>query len=140
MDGSEIKMQRVRRENRADLNLLGSILAPEVIAERVPRLMEVQEARVAQRNIERQMAAFRDFAPGTQFQHVAQIDQSVWSAILEVFGKIDPDTGEPMHDGKLYITDDRGNLVINRTFFYTLITYLQAHGYECDMRTKRVIR
>lgn len=140
MEGSEIKMQRVRRENRAELKVLSSILAPEVLAERVPRLMDVQEARVAQRNIERQMAAFRDFAPGTQFQHVAQIDQSVWAAILEVFGKIDYETGQPMHDGKLYITDDRGNLVINRTFFYTLVTYLQAHGYECDMRTKRVIR
>ena len=140
MEGSEIKMQRIRRDNRAELKLLASVLAPEVLTEHVPRLMDVQEARVAQRNIERQMAAFRDFAPGTQFQHVAQIDQAAWSAILEVFAKIDPETGEPMHDGLLYKVDERDNIVINRPFFYTLITYLQAHGYECDMRTKRVIR
>jgi hypothetical protein len=99
--------------------------------------MDVQEARVAQRNIERQMNAFRDFAPGTQFQHVAQIDPSVWSAILEVFAKIDPETGDPMHDGLLYKEDERGNIILNRPFFYTLVEYLQAHGYECDMRTKR---
>ncbi len=138
-DNAEIKMQRIRRDNAADLKLLASVLKPEVLTQHVPRLMDVQEARVQQRNIERQMAAFGDFAPGTSFQHVAQIDQAAWGAILEVFARIDPETGEPLQDGLLYVEDERGNIVINRPFFYTLITYLQAHGYECDFRTKRVI-
>lgn len=139
-DNAEIKMQRVRRENAAELKVLASVLQPEVLTQHVPRLMDVQEARVELRNRERQMAAFGDFAPGTQFQHVAQIDQAVWSAILDIFAKIDPETGEPLQDGLLYKEDSRGNIVINRPFFYTLVQYLQAHGYECDMRTKRVIR
>jgi hypothetical protein len=136
-ESADIKMSRIRRDNNAELKVLASILQPEVLKQHVPRLMDVQEARVAQRNIERQMAAFRDFEKGTQFQHVAQIDPSVWSAILEIFAKIDPVTNEPMHDGLLYKEDSRGNVVINRPFFYTLLAYLQAHGYECDMRTKK---
>jgi hypothetical protein len=133
-------MQRIRRDNTAELKVLASILQPEVLAERVPRLMDVQEARVQQRNIERQMAAFRDFEKGAKFQHVAQIDQSVWGAILEVFARINPETGEPECDGLLYHEDARGNVVVNKAFFITLVEYLQAHGYQCDMRTKRVIR
>jgi len=135
-EGAEIRMQRIRRDNAAELKVLASVLQPEVLKQHVPRIMDVQEARVAQRNIERQMAAFRDFERGAKFQHVAQIDQAVWAAILETFAKIDPETGNPLQDGLLYVEDSRGNIVINRPFFYTLITYLQAHGYQCDFRNK----
>lgn len=144
MTNGEIKMQRIRRENAAEFNILRQIVTPEVLHAAVPRLASVQEARVEHKNkmneIQTLGQAMRSrgtgFDPTMKFQYVAQIDQAVWSAILEVFGKFDPETGEPMHDGLLYCTDDRGAVRINKVFFYTLIQLLESSGYKCDMRGK----
>jgi hypothetical protein len=133
----EMRMKRIKRENKAEMNLLSSILAPEVLHKAVPRLADVQEARIEMRNMKRQMDTFTDYAPGTQFHHVAQIDIAPWSAILEVFAKFDPETGNPMHDGLLFITDEHGKVMLNRDFFYSLIEMLETAGYVCDMRTRK---
>lgn len=137
MSTGEMRMNRIRRENAAEMKLVSSIVAPEVLHAAVPRLASVQEARIEMRNMKRQMDTFTDFAPGTQFHHVAQIDIAVWSAILEVFAKMDPVTGEPMHDGLLYVTDEHGKVSMNKAFFYALIDMLEASGYVCDMRTRK---
>lgn len=130
----------IKFHNRGEFNELTSILTPEVLHRSVPRLGDNQAARLELLNLKKQMAAFSDFAPGTQFQHVANIDTSVWSAILEVFAKFDEVTGEPMHDGLLYITDsESGRVRLNKPFFYTLIEMLESCGYLCDMRTRKVL-
>ena len=131
----EIVMKRMKRESAAELKILGSIVQPEVLHRAVPRLADVQEARVERKNINRQMQLFSQFSKGGSLQHVAQIDQSVWSAILQIFAKTDPETGAFEDDGLLYKEDFRGNVVINRPFFYMLIEYLTSCGYKVDMRT-----
>jgi len=133
----DIQMKRLRRESEAELKVLSQIVTPEVLHRAVPRLAEVREARVERQNMLRSMNAFKDFAPGTHFHYVAQIDQAVWSVILELFAKFDPETGLPMHDGLLYKEDARGNVVINRPFFYMLVDALKAAGYDVDMRAKK---
>jgi hypothetical protein len=135
---ADIIMKRIRRENKTELNLLSEILAPETLHVAVPRLAEVREARVERQNMLRTMDVLKQ-NQNTNLQYVAQIDQATWSVILEVFAKIDPVTGNPMHDGKLYIEDSRGNVVVNRPFFYTLLAELKRAGYDCDMRGKRKI-
>lgn len=138
----EIKINRIKRNNKAGMNLLADILSPEVLHARIPRLADVAEARVEYRNMMNTLQTFgkhtraSGFTPNGQFQYVAQIDQAVWSAILEVFGKYDPESGELMDDGLLYVSDERGNVKLNKDFFYALLGVLQAAGYQCDMRGK----
>ena len=132
----EIIMKRIKRDNYSELNLLGAVIQPEVLHKAVPRLESVQEARVELQNTKRQMHAFGSFSKGTQFNHVAQMDQSIWAAILNVFARFAPD-GQPMDDGLLYTTDEHGKVKLNRSFFYTLIQYLEAHGYKCDMQQRK---
>lgn len=140
MADAGIKVNRIKAANRAHMNLLKEIVAPDVLHERVPRLASVMEARVEHRNkmneIQQwgQLSRATGFTPDKSMQYVAQIDASVWSVIVETFGKTDPETGELMEDGLLYKMDERGNLVLNRDFFYALVAELQGAGYECDMR------
>jgi len=120
------------------MDLLGEVLSPEVLHARVPRLGEVAEARAAHRARVETISKLgglgnTGFNKSRTMQYVANIDQSVWSAVLDVFARIDPISGEPMDDGLLYKTDDRGNIVINRDFFYALLAGpLKDH----DMRGK----
>jgi len=120
------------------MDLLGEVLSPEVLHARVPRLAETAEARQQHRNrLETisKLGAFgrTGFTNDRNMQYVATIDQAVWSAVLDVFARIDPDSGEPMDDGLLYKTDARGNVVINKDFFYAL---LSGPLKDYDMRGK----
>jgi hypothetical protein len=143
MVAGDIKIQRIQRKHRAEMELLGSVLKPEVLHVAVPRLASVTEARVEYANKMKTISTLAPDVPGSQgydptrkFLHVAQIDQSVWAAILTVFGKTD-DKGQPLEDGLLYKEDDRGFIRMNRDFFFALLDFLQAQGYNCDMRMKK---
>jgi len=146
MADAHVKMQRIKRANRVKMDVLASALAPEILHARVPRLAEAAEGRQEYKNLldtVSKLGAYcraNGFDPTRTFQHVAQIDQSVWAAILEVFAKYDYETGELMDDGLLYrtVVKDNGESVVqlNRDFFYTLIQHLEASGYPCDMRSK----
>lgn len=141
MDG-HVKMQRIKSKNRIHLQMFGEILNPNVLHSAVPRLAAVQEARVEYRNMADTMSKLgahcrvNGFDPTRTFQYVANIDQSVWSAILEAFAKHDPETGELVDDGLLYKTDENGTIKLNRDFFFTLLSFLEESGYVCDMRSK----
>ena len=142
MDG-HVKMQRIQQKNRVQLQAFREALAPEVLHAAVPRLATVAEARVEMKAINdtiTQLGAYcraNGFDPTRQFQHVAQIDVAVWSAIVEAFGKFDEETGELGHDGLLYIKDPgTGSVKMNKAFFYALLNWLEASGYPCDMRGK----
>jgi len=146
MADAHVKMQRIKRANRNKLDVLGSALNPEILHARVPRLAEAAEGRQEYKNLLETVSKLgahcraNGFDPTRTFQHVAQIDQSVWAVILEVFAKYDYETGELMDDGLLYRTEVKPNgesvLRLNRDFFYTLIGHLEASGYPCDMRSK----
>jgi hypothetical protein len=143
---SDIKINKILRENVTHMNMLGEILKPEVLHAHVPRLASIAEARVEYRNKMNTLQALgatsraTGFDPTRQFQYVAQIDQAIWSAVLEVFAKYEfenaDDPNSPprlMHDGLLYVTDHRGNVVLNRPFFYAL---LAGPLKDYDMRGK----
>ena len=68
--------------------------------------------------------------------YVAQIDQSVWSAVLSVFARHDPESGELIDDGLLYKTDENGTLKLNKDFFFAL---LDGPLKDCDFRFKKTI-
>lgn len=143
MVNGEIKIQRIQRKHRAEMELLGSVLKPEVLHVAVPRLASVAEARVEYRNKMKTIQALAPDVPGSQgydperkFLYVAQIDQAVWAAILSVFGKTD-EKGQPLEDGILYKEDERGNIRLHKDFFFALIDFLQAQGYNVDMRMKK---
>ena len=137
-----VKMQRIQGGNRARLRMFGDILKPEVLHAAVPRLATAAEGRAEYKAALEQMSTLgaycrvNGFDPTRKFQHVAQIDSSVWSAILEAFGKFDETTGELMDDGLLYKTDETGTIKVNKDFFYALIGFLEGEGYPCDMRGK----
>ena len=141
MDG-HIKMQRIKSKNKVRLQMFADILNPEVLHNAVPRLSTVAEGRQEYKELLDQMTVFgkycraNGFDPTRTFQHVAQIDSSVWSAILEAFAKYDETTGELMDDGLLYKTDLDGRVKLNKEFFFALIGYLESAGYPCDMRGK----
>lgn len=141
MDG-HVKMQRIKTANRTRMQMFADILKPEVLHKAVPRLAQVDEARQEYKNMAETMSTFgaycraNGFDPTRTFQYVANIDQSVWSAILEAFGKFDEETGELVEDGLLYKTDENGTIKLNRDFFYALLSFLEASGYRVDMRSK----
>ena len=141
MDG-HVKMQRITRNNRVQLQALREALNPELLHAAVPRLATAAEGMHEYKRLMdevSQLGAYcraNGFDPTRTFQHVAKIESSVWSAILEAFGKFDPDTGELGHDGLLYKTDENGTIKLNKDFFFALIEWLEASGYECDMRRK----
>ena len=134
---SEIKINRIKAKNKANMALLSDILSPEVLHKRVPRLAEVAEARVEYRNMVNEIRQWGTISEkfgmlsNKNLNYVAQIDQSVWSAVLEVFAKHDEETGELIADGLLYKMDDRGQLVLNRDFFFAL---LEGPLKKYDMR------
>jgi hypothetical protein len=144
--GGDIKINKIKRENATHMQLLGEVLKPEVLHSHVPRLATVAEARVEYRNKMNTVQALgaqtgaTGFDPSRKFQYVAQIDQAVWSAILEVFARYEVENADDpnspsrlMDDGLLYVTDLRGNVVLNRPFFYAL---LAGPLKDYDMRGK----
>jgi hypothetical protein len=142
MANGDVKVQRIQRKNQVLMGMFRDILRPEVLHTAVPRLGEAAEERRIHRSIMDEATALgkycriNGFDPTRTFQHVAQIDVSVWSAILEVFGKFDYESGELRDDGLLYVKDANGTIKLNKDFFYSLISFLQSSGYECDMRGK----
>lgn len=137
-----VKMQRITRQNRVHLQALREALNPEVLHAAVPRLATAAEGMVEYKAMMSEVSQLGKycradgFDPTRTFQHVAKIEVSVWSAILEAFGQFDRETGELGHDGLLYRTDIDGTIRLNRDFFYALIGWLEASGYVCDMRSK----
>jgi hypothetical protein len=138
MNSGELRVNRIKSRNRAGMALLDDILSPEVLHARVPRLATVAEARHELKNRNQELSTLGKFVradgfdPTRSFQHVMQIDQSIWSAVLEVFARYTPD-GELMDDGLLYIVNDRGQIGLNKPFFYAL---LAGPLKEYDMRGK----
>lgn len=142
MSSGHVKMQRIKAQNRTQLQMFADILKPEVIHTAVPRIATSSEGRAEYKAVLDEMSTLGKycneggFDPTRSFQHVANIDSSVWSAILEVFGKFDEETGELAHDGLLYKADEDGTIKLNKDFFFALIGFLEAEGYNCDMRGK----
>lgn len=141
----DITINRIKRENAVLMSTLGEVLKPEVLHAHVPRLATVAEARVEYRNKMNTLQALgahsrgTGFDPTRQFQYVAQIDQAVWSVILDTFARYAHPNGDTtkqavlVDDGLLYVTDRRGNVILNRPFFYALLAG-PLKGY--DMRGK----
>jgi hypothetical protein len=142
----EIRMEKIKRENAVHMQLLGEVLAPEVLHSHVPRLATVAEARVEYQNKMNTLQALgattraTGFDPTKKFQWVAQVDQAVWSAVLDVFARYEVENADDpsspsrlIDDGLLYVTDPRGNVIVNRPFFYALLSGPLA---AYDMRGK----
>lgn len=142
----DIKIKKIQRQNATYMQVLTDVLNPEVLHAHVPRLASVAEARVEHRNkmntIQKLGHASRatGFDPTMKFQYVAQIDQAVWSAVLDTFARYEVENADDptapqrlIDDGLLYVTDHRGNVVLNRPFFYAL---LAGPLKDYDMRGK----
>lgn len=120
------------------MNLLTDVLTSEELKVKTPRLESVQEARVAHKNkmntIQKlSSSGATGFTEDKSMQYVAQIDQSIWAAVLAVFARHDPETGNFVDDGLLYITDETGRVKLNKDFFFALLSGpLKDH----DMRGK----
>lgn len=141
----DVKINRLKAKNKSELNVLGSVLAPEVLHRAVPRLASSEEYRMEKKALVDTITTLSKynkaagFDPTRTYQYVANIDSSVWSAILETFARYD-EHGNLEHDGLLYKPNPNGGApVINRDFFYMLLNYLENSGYKCDMRSKIVL-
>lgn len=139
----EVKMNRIKAQNKGVMGLLGEVVNPEVLHPRVSKLKTTAQNRVEFRNLMDTMSTLgahcraNGFDPTRTFQHVANIDNEIWVLILDMFAKYDPVTGELMDDGLLYRFDESTKaLKLNKDFFYALISHLEASGYPCDMRGK----
>lgn len=127
--GSELKINRIRRENNHLFNVLESALASDDLE---LRSKDMRQKMTAVRERQEMIQSFDkltkftkagNFDPTRRFQLVAnQVDPSVWKAVLDTFARVDPETGEYMDDGLLYITDSTtGRVTLNKDFFYALL-------------------
>ncbi len=138
----ELRMNRIKAQNKGELGLLGEVVNPEVLHSRVSKLKMTAENRVEYRNLMKTFSTLgaatnvNGFDPTRTFQHVANIDTEIWTLVIDMFAKFDDD-GVLMDDGLLYKTDPKdGTVKLNKEFFYALIQFLESSGYPCDMRTK----
>lgn len=130
---AEKKKVTLRTFNKTHLDVLTETLDPDTLHNRVSRLEGIAEARVAHKNIVDTMRGLGKFN-NVDMHYIAQIDQSVWSAVLQVFARHDPETGELIDDGLLYKNDpEKGCLVLNKDFFFAL---LDGPLKNYDMRGK----
>jgi len=138
---SDIRINRIKSANKAQLGLLGEVVgrAQEVD----PVLRQTAYNRDEFRRMEDSMSALgaycrkNGFDPSRRFQHVANFDNAVWLLVLEMFAKYDMETGDLMDDGLLYKTDPNTNTVkLNKPFFYALVSYFESMGIPVDMRGK----
>lgn len=141
MSNADFKVNRIKSANAGTLALLSDTV--KIAQEAIPKLKRTAENRVEFRNMEDSMSALgkyvraNGFDPSRTFQHVANFDTEIWTLILNMFAKEDPDTGEMMDDGLLYKWDLEANaLKLNKDFFFALVSYLEACGIPCDMRGK----
>lgn len=139
---AELKVNRIKAQNKGTLGLLGSAVAPEALG-RVAKLKETRQNIVELRAMKQTLSTMGlycradGFDPTRTFQHVANIDNEVWLIILGMFAKYDESTGEFEDDGLLYKYDSHAGCVkLHKDFFFALIDYLEASGYPCDMRGK----
>jgi len=139
---AEIKLNKIKSREHYHMNLLSEVLDPNVLHQRVPRLEEVAEARIAHKNKFNTIQKLGQlgttgFNEDRSLQYIAQIDQAVWSAVVSVFSRYDPETGKLMDDGLLYKTDPvDGHVKLNRDFFFAL---LSGPLKNYDMRGKTSI-
>lgn len=132
----ELKINRIKSANKEYFKILSEVVEPNRLHDRVPRLGEVAEARRLHKS---RIDQIRELSKhqGSRMDYVAQIDQSIWSAILSVFARYDPETNEFIDDGLLYkYNPERGCVVLNKDFFFALVEILESAGYNCDMRGK----
>lgn len=138
-----LKVNRIKAANAGTLGLLGNVVAPGALGRAARgKLATTRENVVELRNMRQSLSQLGKFVradgfdPTRTLQYVANVDNEVWTLVLEMFAKYDDD-GNFMDDGKLYKTDpEMGVLRLNRDFFYAIIEYLEASGYPCDMRGK----
>lgn len=142
---SEVKINRIKRENVHLFNLLENTLTDGTLLLRSRNMREkmgvVKDRQDMLQTAQAltQAAAKGGFDPTRHFNLVANnVDPAVWRAILDVFARTDPETGEPMDDGLLYTTqpdDGTGELKVklNKEFFYALLSG-PLKDYDC--RTK----
>jgi|SRR6267154_4425068 len=138
---AEIKVNRIKSQHKAELSLLGDTV--KLAQEAVPKLAMTARNRVEFREMSNSMSALgayvrkNGFDPTRTFQYVANYDTEIWTLILDMFAKYDPESGELMDDGLLYKWDEeRGALRINQDFFYALLDMFNSMGIPVDMRGK----
>lgn len=139
------KKNRLRAQNAHDLKVLGEVIRPEVLHRAVPRIEDAAAHRAERKALVDTVTTLGaysrkgGFDPTRTYHYIANIDQSVWAAILDTFAAYN-EKGELVHDGLLYKPNPNGGApIINRDFFYMLIDFLEQSGYNCDMRGKIVI-
>jgi len=140
----EIKINRIKSRHKTELQLLGDVT--KLAQEFNPKLRETAKNRVDARNMNDTLSALgayvraNGFDPTRTFQHVANFDTEIWTLVLEMFAKMDPETGEPMDDGLLFKYDpDRGAVRLNKDFFFAIVSYFESLGVPCDMRGKIIL-
>lgn len=139
---SEVKINRIKRENVHLFNLLDNALTDGTL---LIRSRDMREKMVAVKERQEMLQTAQaltqamgkgGFDPTKHFQLVANnVDPAVWRSILDVFARIDPETGEPMDDGLLYTTqadDGTGEMKVrlNKDFFYALLSG-PLKDYDC---------
>lgn len=137
----DIKINRIKGRHQTEFALLGDVT--KLAQEHNPKLKRTAENRVKFRDMADTMSKLgaycraNGFDPTRTFQHVANYDTEIWTLVLDMFAKYDPETGELMDDGLLYKYDPAyGTVRLNRDFFYALLSYFEAQGIPCDMRGK----
>lgn len=139
MTSGDIKINRVKSKHQLELSLLGDTV--RLAQEAIPKLRETAENRVVARNMANTMSTLgkhcraNGFDPTRSFQHVANFDTEIWTLVLDMFAKYDPESGELIDDGLLYKYDEAaGCLRLNKPFFYALVEYFESQGIPVDMR------
>lgn len=137
----DMKITRIRAQHQAELKLLGDVTL--LAQEHNPKLRRTAENRVAFKDMSNSMTVFGKYArvngfdPTRTFQYVANIDAEIWTLILDMFAKYDPETGEFMDDGLLYrYSAEHGCVRLDKDFFFAILSYFESMGIPCDMRGK----
>jgi len=139
MSNGGLKITRIKAQNKEYMRILDETLHDPRLTARTPRIASVAEARSQYKNYMntiQKLGAHTDatgFDPKRSFQYVANIDSSIWSAVLSVFARYD-EAGNLIDEGLLYKTDPNdGQVKLNRDFFYAL---LSGPLKDFDMRGK----
>jgi len=139
----DLKVNRIKSANAGSLALLGD--AVKLAQEAIPKLATTAQNRQERKEILDTVSTLGEychvngFDPTRTFQHVANFDTEVWTLVLAMFAKEDDD-GNLMDDGLLYKwNNERGCLVLNKDFFFAILSYFESLGVNCDMRGKIIV-
>lgn len=140
---SEIKINRIRRENAHLFSVLESALASDDLEIRSPDIREKMKGVRQRQEMIHSMDKLTKytraggFDPTRQFQLVANnVDPAVWKVILDTFARVN-EAGEYIDDGLLFVTDPKtGRITLNKDFFYSL---LAGPLKKWDARAKIVV-